>query len=132
MGKASRIGIGAQKNKLKVTPELFQELKALNTSYIDENFHEVPSPVPEEIVVNKRPPSLKEQIQRLVRVELSQQVGDQGMETWEEANDFDIPEETDPISGYEIHDMIPEEPVETEPEPDPESEPETEKEPEKG
>lgn len=118
MGKLTKKGIGAQKNKLKVTPDLFNELKELATSYIDDNYHEVPNPRPEEIIVSKRPPSLQEQIQRLVRTELSNQVASQGAETWEEANDFDIPEEIDPISGYEINDMIEEEPI-PEPEPEP-------------
>lgn len=127
MGKSSRKGIGAQRNKLKVTPDLFNELKELASSYIDENYHEVPNPRPDEIVVSKRPPSLQQQIQRLVRTELSNQVAQQGAETWEEANDFDIPEELDPISGYEIEDMIPEEPIqEVEPEPETPAEPETE------
>ena len=104
MGKLSRRGIAAPQNKLKVTPELYEDLRGLVTSYIDENYHEVPCPQPEEIVVSKRPPSLKEQIKRLVRVELSQQMDEQGAETFEEANDFDIPEETDPLSRYVIHD----------------------------
>lgn len=123
MGKTSRKGIGAQKNKLKVTPDLFQELKELASSYIDENYHEVPNPQPEELIVSKRPPSLQEQIQRLIKVQLSQEMGQQGAETWEEANDFDIPEEVDPISGYEINDMIDEEPIEPPPVPEPEPEP---------
>lgn len=122
MGKLTKKGIGAQKNRLKVTPDLFQELKALATSYIDDNHHEVPCPQPEELIVSKRPPSLQEQIQRLIKVQLSQQMGQQGAETWEEANDFDVDDELDPISGFEIHDMIEEEPIpepETEPAPEP-------------
>lgn len=112
MGKLSRTGIGAQRNNLKITPDLFQTLKDLTSSMIDENFHEVPCPKPEEIVVSKRPPSLKEQIQRLVKTELSEQMRLQDMETFEEANDFDIEDEDAlPMSEYVIHDMVPEEPV---------------------
>lgn len=111
MGKFSKKGIGAQRNSLKVTPELFEQLKDLMTSKIDENHHEVPCPQPEELVVSKRPPSLKEQIQRLIRQEVSEQANDQEMETWDEANDFEVDEDHDPLSGFEIHDMLEEEPL---------------------
>lgn len=114
MGKLSKVGIGAQRNALKVTPELFQELNKLTSSYIDKNGHEVCNPKPEEIVIGKRPPSLKEQIQRLVKVELSEQAGAQEFETWEEANDFDIEDDGNPLSGLEVQDMIDEEPIEIE------------------
>lgn len=123
MGKSSRKGVGPQKNALKVSPELFHELKDLVSSVIDENFHEVPNPKPEEIVVSKRPPSLKEQIQRLIKVELSQQMEQQGMETFEEANDFDLEDEGEFISPYEIHDMVEEVPINPSPSP-PNNEPE--------
>lgn len=115
MGKTSKKGVGAQRNRLKVTPELFNELKLLGTSMIDENHHEVPCPVPEEIVVSKRPPSLKEQMQRLIRTELSAQMSNQGMETFEESDDFEIEDDGDPLSGYEVYDMIPEVPIEQDP-----------------
>lgn len=122
MGKASRIGVGAQKNMLKVSPELFQTLKDVIHSQIDENFHEVPCPKPEEIVVSKRPPSLKEQIQRLIRVEMSQEMADQGMETFEEANDFDMPDiEPDVFSPYELPEQIEEVPIASAPSPPPET-----------
>lgn len=92
-------------NKLKVQPELFQEFAKLRRSYIDENGLEVPNPRPNEVSVGLRPPSLMEQIQRLVRINLSQEMQKQGAETFDEADDFDIPEDEDPISPYVVKDM---------------------------
>lgn len=56
-----------------------------------------------------RPLSLAEQIKRMVRTELSRQAVDGGMESFEEADDFDIPdEEGDFVSPYEVVEMAPE------------------------
>lgn len=98
-------------NKLKVDSNLFNEFKKLRRSIIDDNGYEIPNPVPTDLDVGLRPPSLQEQIQRLVRNELSQQMATQGAETFEEANDFEMPEDEDPISPYVIHDMVEEEPL---------------------
>lgn len=56
--------------------------------------------------------SLKEQVHRILGNYLVQkQISMQGLETMEEADDFEIPDEDpDPISGFEIPDMIEEEP----------------------
>lgn len=100
-----------QKNKLKIDQKLYSEFAKLTRSMLDEKGHEVPNPKPTDLDVGLRPPSLQEQIQRLVRTELSKQVQDQGAETFEEANDLDVPEDDDPISPYVIHDMQEEEPL---------------------
>lgn len=48
------------------------------------------------------PPSLQDQIARIVRHEISQRAQSQGMETFEEADDFDVPdEEMEMDSPYE-------------------------------
>lgn len=50
-----------------------------------------------------RPPSLQEQIKALVRTELSRSAQDAGYETWEESDDFDIPDDPiDPHSPWEL------------------------------
>lgn len=50
----------------------------------------------------KRPPTLAEQVQRLVRGALSQAAAEKGLETFEEANDFDIPDDpVDPSTPFE-------------------------------
>lgn len=100
-----------QPNKLKIDQTLYAEFSKLRRSMLDENGHETPNPKPHDLDVGLRPPSLQEQIQRLVRNELSNQVQNQGAETFDEANDFDVPEDDDPISPYVIHDMVEEEPI---------------------
>lgn len=63
---------------------------------LNERGHEVPDPTPMALPVGvKRPLSLREQIQRFVREELSAVSAQQGHETFEEADDFDIEDEDD-------------------------------------
>lgn len=51
----------------------------------------------------KRPPSLQEQIQRLVRSEqLKQLAAQQGAESFEEADDFEVGDDYDPSSPWEM------------------------------
>lgn len=72
--------------------------------------HEYPDPTPVEMPLGfKRPPTLQEEIQRIVRIQLSQQAQAEGFETFEEANDFEMDEDPDPLSPYEVSEMAPEE-----------------------
>lgn len=71
--------------------------------------HEYPDPTPVEMPLGfKRPPTLQEEIQRLIRVQMSQAAQDSGMETFEEADDFEVDEDPDPLSPYEVMEMEPE------------------------
>lgn len=66
----------------------------------------------------RRPLSIKEQIQQLMRVEMSKKADEAGFETFDEANDFDVDDDDgDPISPYEVRDMIEEFPIEKKAEP---------------
>lgn len=56
----------------------------------------------------QRPLSLHEQIKRFVRSELSRRAHDEGQETFEEADDFDVDEDPDPLSAYELQEAAPE------------------------
>lgn len=49
----------------------------------------------------KRPETLAEQVQRLVRGSISRYAEASGAETWEEANDFELDEDFDPTTPYE-------------------------------
>lgn len=56
-----------------------------------------------------RPESLQDQIKRLIRVQLSRQALEMGQESFEESDDFDIPDESgDFVSPYEVREMEPE------------------------
>lgn len=50
----------------------------------------------------QRPPTLQEQIQRLIRTTLSDQAAADGYESFEEADDFDVGDDYDPSSPHEM------------------------------
>lgn len=63
---------------------------------------------PEPMYDNLRPErdTIQEQIQRIVKMELSRNAMNQGYESFDEANDFDVPDEDpEPLSGYEVREM---------------------------
>lgn len=71
---------------------------------LDDNGHELPDPTPLTLPSGfKRPETLEAQIQRLVRGAISRQAAESGYETFEDADDFDIPDDTDdPFTPYEM------------------------------
>lgn len=79
------------------TGEVFEAVKRL-----DEFGQEIPDPRPVRIPAGfRRPETLAEQVQRLVRTHISRDAEQNGMETWEEANDFDVDDDFDPSTPYE-------------------------------
>lgn len=65
--------------------------------------HEVPDPTPLEIPAGfKRPETLQEQIKRLIRGSLSEYAEMHGHETFEEAEDFEVDDDFDPSSPFEV------------------------------
>lgn len=70
---------------------------------LDEEGREIPDPTPIELPLGmKRPETLAEQVQRLVRNQVSQYAALHGHETFEEAEDFDIEDDLDPSTPYEL------------------------------
>lgn len=70
---------------------------------INEHGQEILDPKPMEIPVGfTRPPTLQEQIQRFVRIEASRLAAKEGLETFEEADDFAVGDDYDPSSPYEL------------------------------
>ncbi|UDN67571.1 hypothetical protein [robinz microvirus RP_48] len=71
--------------------------------FLDAKGHEIPDPQPLEIPARfKRPETLAEQIRRVTKGALSLQAAEQGFETFEEAEDFEIDDDSfDPSSPYE-------------------------------
>lgn len=63
-----------------------------------ESLDDTPVSVP---VKFNRPPSLHEQIKSLIRREVSQTAVNSGMESFEEADDFEVGDDYDPQSPYE-------------------------------
>lgn len=75
----------------------------------NERGQEIPDPTPVSLPHGwERPLSLHEQIKRFIRSEMSQQAQLAGEETFEEADDFEVDEDPDPLSQYEIPEAAPE------------------------
>lgn len=75
-----------------------------NFKFLDDQGREIPDPQPIAIPAGyKLPESLSDQIRRLIRSEqFSKMVNDQGFDTFEEAEDFEIDDDMwDPSSPYE-------------------------------
>lgn len=65
--------------------------------------YEDPDPRPFAPTVGVRPKeTLEERMRRMIRDEMSYVAEQQGMETFEESDDFDVDDEHDPASMYEI------------------------------
>lgn len=65
--------------------------------------YEDPDPTPFAPTVGiRRSESLEEKMRRMIRDEMSHVAERQGMETFDEADDFDVEDELDPQSMYEI------------------------------
>lgn len=70
---------------------------------LDENGWEILDPRPLEIPGNVRiPETLAQQVQRLVRTSISAHAAAQGLETFEESEDFDVADDFDPTSPFEV------------------------------
>lgn len=70
---------------------------------LDEHGREIPDPTPMEVPLGfKRPETLAEQVQRLVRTSMSAHAAMHGMETFEEAEDLEVDEDFDPYTPYEV------------------------------
>lgn len=69
---------------------------------LDDRGREVPDPRPMQIPAGfKRPETLAEQVQRLVRTTISRRAQEEGFETFEESEDFDVDDDVDPSTPYE-------------------------------
>lgn len=69
---------------------------------LNELGEEIPDPTPIEIPAGmKRPETLAEQVQRLVRRQVSDYAALHGHETFEEADDLEVDEDFDPFTPYE-------------------------------
>jgi len=70
---------------------------------LNENGHEILDDTPVAMPVGfKRPATMTEMIRQYVKTELSKQASDSGQESWEEADDFDIGDDYDPKSPWEL------------------------------
>lgn len=72
----------------------------------NERGEELPDDTPIDLPLKfKRPPSLQEQIKSMVQRELSQVAAEQGFESFEESDDFDVDDENEIRSVHELTPM---------------------------
>lgn len=72
----------------------------------DKDGRQIPDTRPVETPLNFRaPPTINQMIQQMVRTELSKNAQEQGFESFEESEDFDIEDDPDPVSDYEFIEM---------------------------
>jgi len=84
-----------------VSQDLVDKTKLLKAE-LDELGREINNPNPAFISVGPKPLTITEQIQRLLRVELSRQAQEQGFETFEESDDLEVEDDDDaPLSAYQ-------------------------------
>lgn len=85
----------SEKLKLAVIEE-----RLLNAQ--DEMGHEIPDPQPMVMPAGfRRPETLAEQVARLVKGAVSRMAEEEGAETFEESEDFDVDDDFDPRTPYE-------------------------------
>ena len=97
---------------------------AVRQTSLVERVDNVPVEIPTDM---DRPMSLRDQIHNMIAEAVRHEFGGDAAESIEESLDFDIPDEIDPMSGYEMMDMeedfldepITEEPVPADPVPTP-------------
>jgi len=77
--------------------------RSAQDDYLDARGREKPDPIPLSPPLGyKKHPTLREQIRDMIRSEkLRQEVEAAGLETFEEADDFDVGDDYDPRSPYE-------------------------------
>lgn len=99
--------------KVKITEETYNKLKVLGHCLHSEEGWELYDPDPLAIPAGlKRPLSLREQIQRVLRTEVSAQAVMQGLESFEESEDFDVEDEFDSAEIRSVYEMKEEFPLE--------------------
>lgn len=64
-----------------------------------------PTPVEVPIGMTKRAPSLHDDMKRFIREEMSRAAAEAGFESLEESDDFELDEDPDPVSRYELSEM---------------------------
>lgn len=70
---------------------------------LNERGHEVPDQTPVAVPLGwKRPETLQETVRRLIRGAMSDQASAVGQESFEEADDFEVGDDYDPRSPFEI------------------------------
>jgi hypothetical protein len=84
---------------------------AVESDQAEESVSSIPIEIPEEMKFQE---TMEDKMRKFVYEMVRERYGDDSdqMETLEESMDFDMDGDDEPLSGYEIQEMIPEEPIE--------------------
>lgn len=74
-----------------------------NTDKFNERGEEIMDPTPVAVPFKFQQRSQFDWMRQFIRNEISRNAAEQGMESFEEANDFDVGEDFDPTTPYEEH-----------------------------
>lgn len=86
----------------KRRPETVDEAEQAAVARLNARGHEIPDPDPMVMPAGfRRPETLAEQVQRLVRTHISREAAEAGAETFEESEDFDVDDDMEPTTPYE-------------------------------
>ncbi len=96
---------------MKPSEVLVKELAKLTRALLDEKGRELPNPNPLYVEVTPKRLNLQQQIKRLLNTELSRQAYDQGFESFEESNDFEVEDEFDIPESNTQYEILEEETV---------------------
>lgn len=93
---------------MKIDAEVRDKLCSLTEALISEDGLELLNPNPLVVDIGPKRLTLQDQIRRILKHEISKSAYKEGLETFEEANDFDVPDEDpEPLSGFEYEEMVP-------------------------
>lgn len=106
-----RLAAGTDHIEVATAKSTFWQLSILYVPDGKEHLDPTPIEIPAGF---DKPPSLRDEMRRFIREEFARSAVDaEDAETFEEADDFDIDEDPDPFSQYEVMDMVEEEPIDT-------------------
>lgn len=77
-------------SELIIDEKIIDDLTVLRNALLDESGREINNPKPLYLDVTPRKISVKDEMLRIIRNELSQNAQDQGFESFEEADDFNV------------------------------------------
>lgn len=79
------------------------DLNSVFESILTEDGKEHPNPQPLVLNVGPKPLSLQEQVERFMKnYFIKNSIASKGMETMEEADDFNVGDDDEPLSGFEV------------------------------
>lgn len=94
---------------MEISKEFLEKVRKYNTAILDESGREILDPKPITLNIRPKQLSLEQRISRLIKTQFSRVAEQQGQETFEEANDFDVQDEFDTEHFHSRFELVEEE-----------------------